>query len=164
MDAVWSDRPGEPLGAVETYPESFAGESSAGKRARMAQQLADEKLDALVVSAADSLAWLLNIRGRDLETTPFALGRALLRASGALTLFMHPRKLGPEVRAYLAAQSALTLRLVLAIFGLVVFLAGAGFAWWADEDVMLVVCGVLALVAAIDIVVVVRRKARGEPG
>jgi hypothetical protein len=62
------------------------------------------------------------------------------------------------------AQSALTLRLVLAIFGLVVFLAGAGFAWWADEDVMLVVCGVLALVAAIDIVVVVRRKTRGEPG
>jgi Xaa-Pro aminopeptidase len=108
VDAVWADRPAEPLGAVELYPEDIAGETSASKRARMAQQLADEKLDALVVSAADSLAWLLNIRGQDLETTPFALGRALLRASGALTLFMHPSKLGPEVRAYLGAQSALT--------------------------------------------------------
>ncbi|MEO8181864.1 MAG: aminopeptidase P family protein [Deltaproteobacteria bacterium] len=109
VDALWKDRPAEPLGPLELYPESFAGESSASKRARMAEKLASEKLDALVVSAADSLAWLLNVRGNDLENTPFALGRAILRASGALTLFMHPSKLGPEVRAYLAAQATLHL-------------------------------------------------------
>jgi Xaa-Pro aminopeptidase len=109
VDALWKDRPAEPLAPLELYPESFAGESSASKRARMAEKLAGEQLDALVVSAADSLAWLLNVRGSDLENTPFALGRAILRASGALTLFMHPSKLGPEVRAYLAAQAALHL-------------------------------------------------------
>ncbi|MEY2936773.1 MAG: hypothetical protein RL033_7522, partial [Pseudomonadota bacterium] len=125
VDALWADRPAEPLGAIETYPESIAGESSASKRARMAQHLADDKVDALVVSAADSLAWLLNIRGRDLETTPFALGRALLRASGALTLFMHPSKLGAEVRAYLAAQSALTLAAPEEFAGALQQLAGA---------------------------------------
>ena len=63
------------------------------------------------------------------------------------------------------AQSALTLRLVLAIFGLVVCGAGGiavlavGAATWAA-----VVLFLLAAIALVDIVVIVRRKARGEPG
>lgn len=63
------------------------------------------------------------------------------------------------------AQSALTLRLVLAVFGLVVCIAG-GFAWLATDLPAwpAVVLFVLAAVAAVDIVVIVRRKARGEPG
>jgi Flp pilus assembly protein TadB len=63
------------------------------------------------------------------------------------------------------AQSALTLRLVLAGFGLVICLAGgivllvAGVPVWVA-----VVLFVLAAVALVDLVVVARRKARGEPG
>jgi membrane protein implicated in regulation of membrane protease activity len=63
------------------------------------------------------------------------------------------------------AQSALTLRLVLAAFGLVVCIAGGiaflgvGAPSWAA-----IVLFVLAGVALVDIVVVARRKARGEPG
>jgi membrane protein implicated in regulation of membrane protease activity len=63
------------------------------------------------------------------------------------------------------AQSALTLRLILAVFGLVVSLAGgivlllAGVPLWLP-----VVLFVLAGVAAVDMGVVARRKARGEPG
>jgi Flp pilus assembly protein TadB len=63
------------------------------------------------------------------------------------------------------AQSALTLRLVLAVFGLVVCVAGgvlvlaAGAPLWAAVALF-----VLAAVALVDLVVIVRRKARGEPG
>jgi membrane protein implicated in regulation of membrane protease activity len=63
------------------------------------------------------------------------------------------------------AQSALTLRLVLAAFGLVVCVAGgivvlaAGAPLWFS-----VVLFVLAAVALVDLVVVARRKLRGEPG
>jgi hypothetical protein len=63
------------------------------------------------------------------------------------------------------AYSALTLRLVLAAFG---FLSCAGFAVWsavADFPMPLVVApALLAVVAAVDLVVIVRRKRRGEPG
>lgn len=63
------------------------------------------------------------------------------------------------------AQSALTLRLILAIFGLVVCLAG-GLGWLATDLPVwpAVLLLVFAVVAAVDIVVIVRRKARGEPG
>jgi hypothetical protein len=63
------------------------------------------------------------------------------------------------------AQSALTLRLVLAAFGLVVCVAGGILFLAVDAPVVLsVVLFVLAAVALVDLVVVARRKLRGEPG
>jgi hypothetical protein len=63
------------------------------------------------------------------------------------------------------AQSALTLRLVLAAFGLVVCTAGGLLFLAVDAPVVLaVVLFVLAAVALVDLVVVARRKLRGEPG
>ncbi len=63
------------------------------------------------------------------------------------------------------ARSALTLRLVLAAFGLVVCVGG-GLLWLATllPTWPAVVLFVLAAVAAVDLVVIARRKARGEPG
>ena len=64
------------------------------------------------------------------------------------------------------ARSALTLRLILAIFGLVVCVVG-GLLLLAVDAVPVglpIVLFVFAAVAAVDIVVIVRRKARGEPG
>ncbi len=64
------------------------------------------------------------------------------------------------------AQSALTLRLILAIFGLVVCVVG-GIVLLPLEPVPVafpVVLFVLGAIAAVDIVVILRRKARGEPG
>jgi membrane protein implicated in regulation of membrane protease activity len=63
------------------------------------------------------------------------------------------------------AQSALTLRLVLATFGALVCLAGGIVALVAGTPLWFpVVLFVLAAVALIDLGVVARRKLRGEPG
>ena len=63
------------------------------------------------------------------------------------------------------ARSALTLRLVLAVFGLV-FCVAAGVGWLVTDLPAwpAVVLFVFAAIAAVDIVVIARRKARGEPG
>ena len=63
------------------------------------------------------------------------------------------------------AQSALTLRLVLASFGALVCLAGAVIALVAGTPLWFpVVLFVLAASALVDVGVVARRKLRGEPG
>ncbi|TWH71790.1 DUF6343 family protein [Modestobacter roseus] len=63
------------------------------------------------------------------------------------------------------ARSALTLRLVLAAFGLVLCAVLAVLAFASDVPVFIpVVLCVLAVVALVDLGVVARRKARGEPG
>jgi Xaa-Pro aminopeptidase len=107
VDVLWADRPPEPAAPVELYPEAFAGEASSSKRARMAAELLREKVDALIVTAPDSLAWLLNIRGGDVENTPFALGHAVLYADARLDLYMDSVKLGPAVRQLSSKESAI---------------------------------------------------------
>ena len=64
-----------------------------------------------------------------------------------------------------AARSALTLRLVLAAFGLVLCTVLGVLALGADVPVAFpIVLFVLAAIALVDLVVVARRKLRGEPG
>lgn len=63
------------------------------------------------------------------------------------------------------ARSALTLRLVLAVFGLLVGVVFAVWAWAVDAPAWVVVLPALvALSAVVDLLVLLRRKGRGEPG
>ena len=62
------------------------------------------------------------------------------------------------------ARSALTLRAVLAVFGLVVAAAGAWFAFRAGLTAFAWVLVVIAVVALVDLVWILIRKGRGEPG
>lgn len=63
------------------------------------------------------------------------------------------------------ARSALTLRLVLAAFGLLACAGGAaGIAIIGGSAVFVGVLAALTVAALIDIVVIRRRKRRGEPG
>ena len=64
-----------------------------------------------------------------------------------------------------SARSALTLRLVLAAFGLVVCVVSAVLTARADVPVVVTVALlVLAAFDLVDLVVLARRKLRGEPG
>jgi Xaa-Pro aminopeptidase len=101
VDAVWDDRPGPPLGPVEPFPEALAGRSSAEKRREAAAALAADRTAAAVLTAPDSIAWLLNVRGSDLAYTPVALAFAILHADGRVGLFVDPRKVGEAARAHL---------------------------------------------------------------
>ncbi len=62
------------------------------------------------------------------------------------------------------ARSALTLRAVLAGFGVLICAAGAVFAITAGLTALGVVLAVLAAVALVDLGWVIHRKRRGEPG
>jgi hypothetical protein len=63
------------------------------------------------------------------------------------------------------ALSALTLRLVLAVFGLLICTAGAIISTLADAPLWFtIVLVALATIAVIDIAVIIHRKRRGEPG
>lgn len=64
-----------------------------------------------------------------------------------------------------AALSALTLRLVLAAVGCALSVVGAVVAYWVGAPAGIIVAFiVVAALAAVNIVVVARRKRRGEPG
>ena len=101
VDQAWRDRPGQPLAAVTPQPMSYAGEDGASKRTRIGHDLAAAGAEAAVLTAPASIAWLFNIRGGDVIRSPLPLGQAILRSDGAARLFIDPRKLGPEMPAWL---------------------------------------------------------------
>ena len=101
VDAVWSDRPAPSPAPLTVHDDVLAGRSSADKRAGIADWLAEQKADAVVLSALDSIAWTLNVRGADVAHTPVALSYALAHADGTLDLFVAPEKLTDAVRQHL---------------------------------------------------------------
>jgi Xaa-Pro aminopeptidase len=102
LDAVWTDRPAPPLGAVSLHPVQFAGESAAAKLDRLRSTLAERKVAAAVLTQPDSIAWTLNLRGADIAHNPAPLAFAVIRASGRPSLFIDGRKLSNSVRTALA--------------------------------------------------------------
>jgi Xaa-Pro aminopeptidase len=110
IDAIWADRPRAPEAPARAHLLSYAGKPSPEKRAEAAAELRAAGVDAVVLADAHSIAWLLNIRGGDLDHTPLALGFALLFADGAVSLFMEPAKLDHETRTALGNAVAIAPR------------------------------------------------------
>jgi len=99
IDAVWQDRPEPSAACVFAQDDALAGRSSAQKRADIAQWLRDEQLDAVIISALDSVAWVLNIRGADVERTPVALSYLIVHADGTADWYIASGKVPAEVIA-----------------------------------------------------------------
>ncbi|MBO1361657.1 aminopeptidase P family protein [Acetobacter sacchari] len=104
IDAIWSDRPAEPLSPAIIQPLEFSGVSSTEKRAELAEALAASGHDVTVISDTTSIAWLLNIRGTDVPSTPVTLSTALLHRDGRVDLFIDERKFSPEIRQWLGNE------------------------------------------------------------
>jgi Xaa-Pro aminopeptidase len=101
IDAVWADKPEPSRARLIVHPDLYAGKSSAAKRQEMADWLKEQKADAAVLAALDSIAWTFNIRGQDVEHTPVALSFAVVQADGTADLFVASEKIGPDVRQHL---------------------------------------------------------------
>jgi len=112
LDAVWAERPPLPSAPVVAHAEVFTGCSSFDKRRQVAEALAGERLDAAVLTAPEAIAWLLNIRGGDVDYTPLPLSFAVIHGDASVDLFLAPAKgspalaghLGPEVRCHAPAE------------------------------------------------------------
>jgi Xaa-Pro aminopeptidase len=102
LDAVWSDRPTPPQGRLVVQPTALAGEEAAAKLARIATAIGEAGADHLLINQPDSIAWILNIRGRDVPHNPVPRAHALVPREGRATLFVDPAKLDEAIRAHLA--------------------------------------------------------------
>ena len=104
IDAIWPDQPEAPAGQVRLWPDALAGETAAEKRARIAADLRKAGQHAAVLTQADSLSWLLNIRGADIAKNPVVQGFAIIEENGHVAVFTNPAKFPPEIRAALGNE------------------------------------------------------------
>ncbi len=104
IDSLWQERPASPMGAAFIQPLAYAGESSSAKRRRIAEDITDLGADAAILTAPDSVCWLLNIRGSDVPYTPFLLCYAILYASGSVTLYVDKNRISDDVAVHLGKE------------------------------------------------------------
>lgn len=89
IDTIWEDQPAPPLAHFTAQPLDLSGELHADKRRRLSHDL---KADACILTLPDSIAWLLNIRGTDIERNPVPHAFAILNRTGQVQLFARSGK------------------------------------------------------------------------
>ena len=98
---LWTEgRPAIPQDKLYPYSADFAGETVESKLSRMREQLAKRKADTQIISALDEIAWLLNIRGNDVEYNPVVISYVVLEADKC-TLFVDAAKINSPAQNYL---------------------------------------------------------------
>nr|CAD6412028.1 aminopeptidase P family protein [Rhizobium sp. Q54] len=101
LDAIWTDRPAEPLGQVAIQKAEHAGTLATDKIEVVVEKVKEKGAAAVVITDPSSVAWIFNIRGQDVPHTPHPLARAIVPAEGRPEIFLDDRKTNVEVRAYL---------------------------------------------------------------
>ena len=100
VDLIWTDRPPQPSAPLILHPEVWTGESIQSKVDKLRQKLRDSSCYALIVTALDEVAYLLNLRGGDVPFNPVFFSYAVVTADD-VALYVDPAKVTPEVKAHL---------------------------------------------------------------
>lgn len=100
VDHVWTDRPAISTEPVWELDAAYAGRSREEKLAAVRDRMCEEQADVLLMTALDEIAWLLNLRGNDVEYTPVFLAYMLVLQERAI-LCVHEQILPPEIRVAL---------------------------------------------------------------
>ncbi len=101
IDDIWTDRPALPGSPVFIHDVKFAGEKAADKIRKILAEATEQGATSIFISALDEIAWVLNIRSRDVNCNPVATSFLYLSPAGS-TLFIKEEKIDAATRAYLA--------------------------------------------------------------
>lgn len=99
-DIVWQDRPAISTELVWELPVNYAGLSREEKLACVRTAMDEQGADFYVISALDNIAWLLNLRGNDVECNPVFLSYMIVGRQYAY-LYIHEDILSEEIHSRL---------------------------------------------------------------
>lgn len=99
-EAIWTDRPARPMNPAFVHDEALAGEEVDSKISRVVDALDAADADGLLITALDEIAWLLNLRGSDVDYTPVVIAFAYV-SEDERVLFIDSEKVTSEVKDHL---------------------------------------------------------------
>ena len=83
---IWQDRPALIHHPVSALEECYSGESALSKIGRVRDKMKEEGADVHILTSLDDIAWLLNVRGNDVESCPVVLSYVVV-TMGQVLLF-----------------------------------------------------------------------------
>ena len=84
LSALWEERPAIPSTPIITLGEDLTGESRDVRLRWLRKWLVKQGADAFLLTSLDQIAWLLNVRGSDIDYNPFVISYLLITLDVAL--------------------------------------------------------------------------------
>lgn len=100
IDIIWEDRPALSKEPVFILEEKYAGKSTAEKLAAVREAMEKEGADYHILTSLYDIAWLLNVRGGDIECVPVVLSYLVLTEKECIW-FLQEEIVDEKLRAYL---------------------------------------------------------------
>ena len=99
VSEIWKDRPALPKDEIFELDVKYAGKSLQEKVSDVRNVMQHNQATKLVISSLDDIAWLLNVRGNDIECTPVVLSYLMLSAN-ELSFYVDESKVNTTLKAY----------------------------------------------------------------
>lgn len=104
ISPIWENRPALSKEKILIHEIQYTGLSASDKINKVREKLQNQNLDYHFISALDDIAWLFNVRGRDVDYNPVAISYALI-GNHETYLFLDESKTDENTRAYFAAHN-----------------------------------------------------------
>lgn len=96
---IWNDRPALPKSDVFILDEKYCGESFESKIERVRRKMSNLNTNKYILTSLDDIAWLFNMRGRDVKNNPVSLSYAMISTEEAV-LYIDKNKITEEAEKY----------------------------------------------------------------
>ncbi len=100
---AWTDRPAMPAEPVFLHADRYAGKTRDDKFAAVREAMTRKKVDHLLISTLDDIAWLFNLRGADVKCNPVFLAYALF-SGDRVSLYVDDSRIEADALAALKAS------------------------------------------------------------
>ncbi|KAK8441798.1 hypothetical protein ACI3LY_001564 [Candidozyma auris] len=105
VDAIWpefEEVPPVPENIIKVLDEKFAGEGVKAKITKVIDAVKENNCDGIIISALDEVAWLLNLRGSDIQYNPVFYSYVIIDADKeSVTLYANNKKFDSPVSSHL---------------------------------------------------------------
>ena len=104
VNDIWEDRCSLPTEKAFLLGIEYSGESFSDKLSRIRAVMKEKKATTHILASLDDIAWLFNIRGRDVKSNPVVLSYAVISID-SVYLFIDKNKIGEDIRAELSKEN-----------------------------------------------------------
>ena len=104
VNDIWEDRCSLPTEKAFLLGIEYSGESFSDKLSRIRAVMKEKKATTHILASLDDIAWLFNIRGRDVKSNPVVLSYAVISID-SVYLFIDKNKIGKDIRAELSKEN-----------------------------------------------------------
>jgi Xaa-Pro aminopeptidase len=100
---IWMNRPSMSCEKAFLYDTKYHGKETKDKLNEIRKCMKEDNADSHLVATLDDIAWIFNIRGNDIESTPVVLAYALITLDHAY-LYLQDNAYDESIRDYLNTQ------------------------------------------------------------